>query len=409
MQPFTVIPVAAARARLLETWAGGPVGSEFVALPAALDRVLAEPAGALDDVPGFDRSTVDGYAVRAADTFGASEALPAMLSAGSPVLMGEAAGAPLRPGEARAVPTGGMLPPGADAVVMIEYCEAPDDRLVLVNRPVAPGENIIRRGDDARAGDQVLAAGRRLRPGDIGLLAGVGLAGVAVRRRPRIAVISTGDEIVAPEVRPGPGQVRDINSYALVAAVDAAGGEGVLIGVIRDEATAVRAALDRALATADAVVISGGSSVGQRDVTPDVINSFGRPGVIVHGVALRPGKPTILAVVHDKPVFGLPGHPVSALVTFDLFVRPVIDRLLGRSEERTATVRARIARNVASAAGREDYLRVSLEQRADGLWAVPLLGKSGLISTMARADGLVRIDIGRDGLVAGDEVEVLPL
>lgn len=409
MQPFTIVTVAEARERLLAAWRGGPTGSETVPLLAALGRVLAEPALAADDVPGFDRSTVDGYAVRAADTFGASEALPAMLNAGPPITMGADAGAPLRPGEARAVPTGGMLPQGADAVVMIEHCELPDNLTVLVNRPVAPGENVIRRGEDARAGAQVLPAGRRLRPGDLGLLAGVGLAEVRVRCRPRLAVISTGDEIVAPAERPGPGQVRDINSFALAAAVSAAGGEAELIGVIRDDAEAVRAALARALAAADAVVISGGSSVGQRDVTPGVINSLGAPGVIVHGVALRPGKPTILAVVQDKPVFGLPGHPVSALVTFDLFVRPVIRRLLGEAPAFAGTVRARIARNIASAAGREDYLRVALEQRPDGLWAVPLLGKSGLISTLARADGLVCVALGRDGLVAGDEVEVLPL
>ncbi len=400
---------------------------ETVPLTAALGRVLAEDVTAGEDVPGFDRSTVDGYAVRAADTFGASEALPALLTVLGDIRMGAAAKVSLAPGQTARVPTGGMLPAGADAVVMLEYAEEMDTTTVAAQRPVGPGENVLRRGEDMAAGAAVLARGRALRPQEIGALAGIGHTAVKVYRRPVVAVISSGDEIIPPGRIPGPGEIRDINAYALAAMAEDAGALPVIVGIIRDDYEALLAAVRGAMAgrvgtamgpgtgagPADAVVVSGGSSVGARDATARVIAAVGPPGVIVHGVAVKPGKPTILGLAAGdppRPVFGLPGHPASAMVIFDLFVRPVLRRLAGLAAEGgpAPVVRVRLAENVASSPAREEYVRVRLAVGPDGLRAHPVLGKSGLITTLVQADGLLRVPLGRQGYEAGDEVEVLP-
>ncbi|MDK2927433.1 MAG: molybdopterin molybdotransferase [Bacillota bacterium] len=403
---FHVRPVAAAREELFSRWQPQPLEVKRVPLTAAVGRVLAEPVRAAEDVPPYTRSTVDGYAVRAADTFGASEGLPALLDLLEDIRMGAVPQKALAPGQASRIATGGMLPAGADAVVMVEYTEELDATSFAVLRPVAPGENVIRAGEDAAAGEELLPAGARLRPADVGALAALGITTVPVGRRPRVAVLSTGDEIVPPEVTPAPGQIRDSNSYSLGAAVAAAGGEPVYLGLARDEYQAVLAGVRRGLEGADLVVLSGGSSVGVRDVAARVLAELGPPGVLVHGVALRPGKPVLIALCQGKPVFGLPGHPVSALVTFDLFVRPAIARLLRLKTRPQAGVRARLARNLASAAGREDHVRVRLVETAEGLTAEPVLGKSGLITTLVRADGTIVIPPAREGLRAGEEVEV---
>lgn len=394
-----------------------PAAETGVDLAAALGRVLAAPVCAPEDVPGFDRSTVDGFAVRAADTFGASEALPAYLDLAEPVVMGAAAVRLLVPGAAAPVATGGMLPPGADAAVMIEHCETLPDGQLAVNRPAVPGENVIARGEDVRAGELVLEAGHALRPQDLGVLAAVGIGHVPVRRRPRVAVLSTGDELVGLDERPGPGQVRDINGPALLGLIAQGGGIGHLCGIVPDQAEELALRSAAALAEADMLVVSGGSSIGSRDYVAQAIERLGRPGVLVHGVAMRPGKPTVLAVAGGKPVLGLPGHPASALVVFWLFGLPALARLAGRRAEGDRArlrpaVRARLGRNLASAPGREDYYRVALawDQRADetGEWrAEPVFGKSGLVSTLVRGDGLVRVPPERDGLAAGEEVEVV--
>jgi molybdopterin molybdotransferase len=271
---------------------------------------------------------------------------------------------------------------------------------------VAPGENVIRAGEDVMAGEELFTAGQRLRPADVGALAALGITAVPVWRKPRVAILSTGDEIVAPGETPGPGKIRDVNSYSLGASVQATGGEPLYLGLVPDEYEAVLAGVQRGLATADLVLLSGGSSVGVRDVAAKVLADLGPPGVLVHGVALRPGKPLLLALCQSKPVFGLPGHPVSALVTFDLFVRPAVERLLGVSAKQRPYVRARLGRNVASAAGREDHIRVRLVEAETGLVAEPVFGKSGLITTLAQADGTIVIPAAYEGLRAGVEVEV---
>ncbi len=402
---FHVLPVAVARARLREHVR--PLGAvERASLGEALGRVLAEDIVSAVDLPAFARSTMDGYAVRAADTYGATEALPVYLTVAGEVPMGQAPALRLRPGEAALVHTGGMLPSGADAVVMLEHTHPLDARTIEVTRPVAVGENVIPPGEDVRCGQVLLPKGTWLRPQELGALAGTGVTAVAVARRPRVALISTGDEVVPPEVEPALGQIRDINSTTLVALTLEWGGLPLPRGIVPDDAQALAAAARLALAEADVLVVSAGSSVSTRDMTATVLGALGRPGVLVHGVAMHPGKPTILAVADGKPVFGLPGNPVSAMVAFDLFVAPALAWLMGAAERRRPVVRARLAANVPSHPGEEDYVQVRLEQRAGGIWAVPVFGKSNLITTMVRADGVLRVPLDSAGLYEGTMVEV---
>ncbi|MEW6547011.1 MAG: gephyrin-like molybdotransferase Glp [Bacillota bacterium] len=416
---FKVVTVRQAQEKILATLAAPPSGGagapgharavELVGLEEALGRVLAADLVAREDVPGFARSTVDGYAVRAQDTFGASESLPAYLTLAGELRMGQAAERHLGDGECMAVATGGALPAGADAVVMLEHTETPGDGTVAVMRPVSPGENLVRPGEDVAAGQVVIRRGRVLRAPDLGVAAALGYTELPVFVRPRVAIVSTGDELVPPGETPGPGRVRDVNSHTLAAAVQAEGGNPRLLGIVPDD----RPALDRALQEglrADCLLVSGGSSVGARDLVAQAIASLGEPGILVHGVAVRPGKPVIAAVARSRPIFGLPGHPVSALVTFYLLVRPVLRFLAGAEPFPVeATVRARLGRNLASRPGVEEYVRVSLCRDGGVLVAHPVLGKSGLISTLARAWGLVRIPAEATGLAQGEEVEVMPI
>jgi molybdopterin molybdotransferase len=386
-----------------------------VALTQARGRVLAADVVAPEDLPPHPRSVVDGFAVRAADTFGASEALPAYLAVIGEVLMGRSPEDSLGAGEAMRIPTGGLLPPGADAVVMVEHTEtlaagaAPGLHAsagIEVRRPVGPGENVIQPGEDVRRGTVALRAGTVLRPSHIGLLAGLGVTRVAVAMPPRVTVISTGDEVVSPDQAPAPGCIRDINGPALCAAVEAEGGAPAFFGIVRDEFDAILTALDAARGASDLVLISGGSSIGLRDEVARAMEALGPPGVIVHGVAMKPGKPTVIGLCGQVPIVGLPGHPTTVLVVFHVFVREMIGGLLGRPPEPLPVVKARLARRVASSTGRADYLRVKLETRGGELWAAPILGKSGLISTMVGADGLAVIPEAVEGVEVGEEVAV---
>jgi len=368
---------------------------------------LGKAVPAEDDVPGFDRSTMDGFAVKAKDTFGASESLPAYLDITGEIFMGKDARGELGTGQARKIPTGGMLPPGADAVVMIEHTESLDEDTIGVTRPVGPGENVVLRGEDVLHGNTVLQAGHIIRPQDLGMLAAVGVSKVDVLNSVRVGIISTGDEVVPVEVKPGPGQVRDINSYALYGQVMACGGEPVLYGVVRDDFEELRDTLAGAVSECDLVILSGGSSVGTRDVASKVIESLGRPGILFHGISIKPGKPTVGAVVENKPVFGLPGHPVSAMLVFELLVAPLVRYGEYRKNPLEFAVRARLTRNMRSAAGREDYIRVKLVEGERGeLSAEPILGKSGLIATMVKAHGLAMIPADKEGVEAGEYVAV---
>lgn len=381
--------------------------TRVVPLLESLGLRLAADVLAKEDVPGFDRSTMDGFAVRAGDTFGASESLPAYLDVTGEIFMGKDAGGSLEAGQAWKIPTGGMLPAGADAVVMVEYTEPLDEKTIGVTRPVGPGENVVRRGEDVRKGDTVLPAGHIIRPQDLGMLSAVGVSEVEVVPPARVGILSTGDEVVPVEATPGPGQVRDINSYTLYGQVRACGGEPVLYGIVRDDFGELKDRLEKALQECDLVILSGGSSVGTRDVTAKVIEALGRPGVLFHGISIKPGKPTVGAVVDNKPVFGLPGHPVSAMVVFQLLVAPLVRFGEYRRDPLEFAVRAKITRNMRSSAGREDYVRVQLREGDGGeLLADPILGKSGLIATMVKAHGLAKIPAEKEGVEAGECVAV---
>jgi molybdopterin molybdotransferase len=404
---FNVRTPPDALAVLLERLTPGSAPRERVATQDALDRVLTEEPRAPGELPTFPRSTMDGFAVRAADTFGATEGLPAYLDVVGEVFMGRAPQVSLAAGQCARIATGGMLPDGADAVVMVEQTQEVGPTTIEALRAVAPGENVVQVGEDVRVGDLILPRGHTLRPQDLGGLLALGITHVEVARRLRVGIVSGGDELVPPHQEPGPGQIRDINSYTLSALVGRAGHEPWLVGVFPDEQPALETAARQAFVASDVVILSAGSSVSTRDMTAQVIERLGRPGVLVHGVSLKPGKPTILAVCDGKPVFGLPGNPVSCMVTFDLFVAPTMAHLTGSAQPPRRTVVARLGRNVASATGREDYIQVRLERRDGALEAVPVFGKSNLIYTLIRADGMLKVPLDAGGLAAGESVEVV--
>jgi molybdopterin molybdotransferase len=382
------------------------VRTERIPTAAALDRVLAEQLTSAQDLPNFRRSTVDGYAVQAADTYGATPGLPAFLIIAGEVPMGMVSAVDLGVGEVALVHTGGMIPADADAVVMIENTQLVDDQSIELFKAASAGENVIQIGEDIRAGDMVLTPGRQLRPQDIGGLLALGITEVTVAMPPRVGILSTGDEVVPPELPIQPGQVRDINSYTLGALATRAGGEPHLYGIIPDDRAALAAAAAKARAECDLIVLSAGSSVSYRDMSVDVIAELGEPGVLVHGVSVRPGTPTIIAVADGKPVFGLPGNPVSAMVIFDLFVTPTIRALLGTDVPPPQQLQARLARNVSSTTGREDYVQVRIEERAGEPWAVPVFGKSNLIYTLVHAEGAVKVPLDSNGIREGAWVTV---
>ena len=381
--------------------------AEPVETTKALGRVTAKAILAPHALPEFRRTTVDGYAVRAADTHGASESLPVYLEMVGELPMGASPETSLAPGQCALIHTGGMLPEGADAAVMLEYTQQARPTEIEILRAVAMAENVIEIGEDVKRGQEVIPAGTRLRPAEIGGLMALGITELDVARKPKVGIISSGDEVISPEQSPTPGQVRDINAYTLSSAVEEAGGEPVLYGIISDTHEAMFAAATCAQQECELVVVTAGSSASTRDLTSEILDQLGEPGVLVHGVNTRPGKPTILAVCDGVPMVGLPGNPVSALVNTYLFVVPVIKALLGENNPRPqATLQAQLTINLASSAGREDWVPVHLAEGEQGYQAEPIFGKSNLIFTLSRADGLLKIPADATGLSAGDRVEV---
>lgn len=420
---FNVLPPDDARELLLSQLTA-VLPPETIATEDALERVTAAPVYAPHALPAFRRSTMDGYAVRAADTYGASGSLPAFVQVIGEVPMGQAATVELTVGEAAIVHTGGMIPATADAVVQVEHTQVIGGQSSVVSdqppatsyqlpfeievmKAVAVGQNVLQVGEDVAEQAEILPAGHILRPQDLGGLLALGITEVAVARRPRVAILATGDEVVAPAQWAGPGQIRDINSYTTAGLVRQAGGVPVLGGIVPDNFAALQAAAQKALAEADMLLMSAGSSVSVRDMTVEVIEGLGEPGVLLHGVATRPGKPTIVGVVGQKPVIGLPGNPVSAMVQFDMFGTPAIYRLQGaQTPPRRGLVWATLGKNIASESGREDYIPAKLEEGDGGLTAVPVFGKSNLIYTLVNADGLIKVPLNKAGLLAGEQVEV---
>ena len=424
-QFLTLLPPDDARALLFSHLHPPKIDSELIEVSASLDRILAKDIIAPHPLPEFQRATVDGYAVRARDTFGASDSLPAYLTLIGEVPMGDAPDLELQTGQCALIHTGGMLPEGADAVVMVEYTQQIGREVQLpipaheieIFRAVASGENVIGIGEDVAKGQLVQAKGSLMRPAEIGGLLALGITSVHVANRIRVGLISTGDEVIDPGQAPRPGQVRDVNSYTLSALIEKSGGVAKRYGIITDQFDALQRAAAKALDECDLLLITAGSSASTRDMTADVIGSLGSPGVLVHGINTRPGKPTILGVCNGKAVIGLPGNPVSALVNGYLFVVPVIEKLLGSTPHPRATVRAKLTVNLSSQAGREDWwpvkLRASTPPSGKGakgegeFQAEPIFGKSNLIFTLASADGLLRIQPDATGLSAGEIVEVM--
>jgi len=422
---LTLLPPDAARDLLFSHLPTPKIDSESMDVTSSLGRVLAEDIVAPHPLPDFQRTTVDGYAVRARDTFGASDSLPTYLTLIGEVPMGDAPSFELSEGQCGLIHTGGMLPKGADAVVMLEYTQhivgagssRPGDDPVPTQteifRAVANGENIIRVGEDVAQGQMVQAKGSLIRPAEIGGLLALGITSVCVARKVQVGLISTGDEVIDPSRSPRPGQVRDINSYTLGALIEKSGGVAKRYGIFTDQFEALKDVAARALSECDVVIITAGSSASTRDMTADVIRSLGAPGVLVHGINTRPGKPTILGVCNGKAMIGLPGNPVSALVNGYLFVVPLIENLLGALPKPKATVLAQLSVNLPSQAGREDWWPVKLRKieiqnsKIEHYEAEPIFGKSNLIFTLASADGLLRIHPDATGLSAGEMVEVM--
>jgi len=385
--------------------------NELVDILNANNRILAHDIVSSETIPGFTRSTMDGYAVKSFDTFGASDSLPAYLEIAGEIKMSEEPSFALKTGQAARISTGGMLPEGADAVVMLEYTDNVDWKMIEISRSVSPWENVLREDEDIKKGDILLKKGHHLRPQDIGLLAAIGCEKVKVYRKPAIAIISTGDEIVHISSKPRAGQVRNINTFTLGSYVEQLGCIPYYLGIVQDNESLLERKLRLCLDNKeiDMVLISGGSSVGTRDFTLEVLNRLGPPGVLVHGLALKPGKPTIISINNQKIFIGLPGHPVSAMMVFENIVRKIILSLKGQDlneyKERK-TVNVLLESNVFSDAGREEYISVRLKEKNKQIWAVPILSKSGMISSLARADGYIKIGLNQEGLYQGDKVTV---
>jgi len=390
---------------------------ETIHISHSLGRIVAVEIISPENLPEFDRSTMDGYAVRSADTFGAAESRPALLTVVGDILMGTMPDRVLAKGEAMKIATGGALPSQADAVVMFEQIQPVDSGSIEVVRPVAPLENIIQTGDDIKKNEVILRRGHRMRPQDMGALAGVGITHIRVYEKPKVAIINTGNEVVPADTRPGPGQVRDINSYNLEGLISQTGGIPVKKGIIPDEYARLRETLEAAINECALILMTGGSSVGAADLTAKALNDAGKPGVLVHGVSIKPGKPLIVGLVNatskQVPIFGLPGHPAAVSICFELFVKPVLISLAGdvpdtalKGVSACRTITARLSRSISSSPGREDHVRVTLERKDGRLWARPVFGASGLISTLVKAVGTVVVPVNKIGIEAGEEVEV---
>lgn len=382
--------------------------TEVRVLEEALHYILAEPVIAKENVPGFDRSTVDGYAVKAKDTYGSSESMPGFLTVNGEVKMGEIAAHAVGQGEAIYVPTGGMLPKESDSVIMIEHCEDLDG-LLNTYKQVAPGENVIRTGEDIKEGEILLPEGTKLRPQELGAIASLGITHVKVYSKMKVGYLSSGDEIVPYQTASiSVGQIRDVNYLTVLGLASEWGADVQYGGIVKDNLDEFKQKAQELYEQVDCLILSGGSSVGAKDYTIEVIQGLGNPGVFVHGISIKPGKPTILALANGKPVIGLPGHPASAMIIFRLFGERILKKLKGEKIDRKPErIFARITKNIPSSPGRSDYIRVRLFEKEGEWWAEPIIGKSGLITTLVKSDGIVEIVSEKEGILQGEFVPVI--
>ncbi|MCJ8172807.1 molybdopterin molybdotransferase MoeA [Clostridium botulinum] len=405
MDLFNVVSIKEAKDLIEKNFNVKPIKEE-VELLNSIDRVIYEDIVSQINVPNFRRSTVDGYAVNSKDIAGASESMPAMMNYKGEVLMGKIPEVNMNfPGDCVYVPTGGMIPEGADSVVMVEYTERVHEDTVLINKATAYGEKVVEIGEDIAKEEVIIKKGERLRPYEIGVLSSLGITKVPVCRKPKVAIISTGDEIVNPNKELKLGQIRDINSYLLQASIIEDGAIPINYGIIRDDFNLLKNTVEKAIEDTDIVLISGGSSVGKKDVTIDVINSLGDPGVFVHGIAIKPGKPTIIGKAKDKIVFGLPGHPLSAAIVYKIIAKHYIDKIAGAKEE-VFPIICKFNINYHSAKGREEYLPVTLNWQENEIIASPIFSKSGLISGFSKAYGFIKIDKNLEGIKKDEKVFV---
>lgn len=405
MDFFRVLSVEEVKLLIKENFNNIKPETEMISLLSSIDRIIAENTISPCSIPQFDKSTVDGYAVRSFDTHGASDNIPVMLELIGEVFIGQEASMDLSSSQAVYVPTGGMIPKGADSVIMIEHINKLDDQTIEIFKPVAPGENIIYAGDDIKIDDIVYKKGKRINAQDIGTLSAMGISKVPVLKKPLFYIISTGDEIIEPDMDLSQGKIRDINGYALFSLIQKAGGEIVNRVIVRDDFESLRKEVRKALNQAEIILISGGSSVGTRDYTNKVINSFDGKGVFVHGVSIKPGKPTIIGEIENKAVFGLPGHPVSAIMVFKVFIEFLFNYIMGIKKE-VYPIKAIISSNVHSSPGSITYKMVILRKEDDSLYADISYGKSGMITMMSRSHGYIIIDEAKEGLNEGEEVSV---
>ncbi|NLJ79355.1 MAG: molybdopterin molybdotransferase MoeA [Tissierellia bacterium] len=408
MDFFDVVSIEEARKKLMGIFEDYQIETEEVSILESTDRVLSQDIYSDIDVPEFNRSTVDGYAIKSKDSHGASESIPSLLTILGEVKMGEIPRQGIKSGETLYVPTGGMIPEGADGMVMIEYTEKLDEDNLMVYKAISFNENMVLKGDDIEKGEAVLKRGRRITPQVVGVLAALGISKVQVYRKPKFYIISTGDEIIDLDEKLELGKIRDINSYALHSLIAQLGGNVVGKEIVRDNYELLRAEVERAIGLADIVLISGGSSVGARDYTGKVIDSFGGKGVFVHGISIKPGKPTIIGEAKGKLLFGLPGHPVSSIIVFKTMVEYFIEEKMGIIDM-TPRINAIMDFNFPSSPGRETYQMVQLKEIDGGLHATPSFGKSGMITLLSDSHGYITIKAHEEGVYKGEKRDVFLL
>ncbi|MCK4648384.1 molybdopterin molybdotransferase MoeA [bacterium] len=381
-----------------------PMGSEIIETTESLDRFVTTDITSPEDLPSFEKSMMDGYAVRAEDTFGASEEKPILLSLIGEIRIGEIPKREAKKNEAIKINTGAMMPKGADSVEMLEYVEMKGKR-IKIWKALTPGENVAKRGEDIKKGEVLLAKGHRIRPQDIGALNGLGITKIKVFKRPKVAIIPTGDELIEPKRRPEFGQIRDMNTYSLSAQIRKCGGEPIPFEIIKDNPGVLKKKIEEALSKVDIVLISGGSSVGAYDLTLKVMSSLTEGKVLIQGVAIKPGKPTIIAKVREKVIFGLPGNPVSVMIVFKKIVEPTILSMMN-AKKKIRIVNAKLTRTVTSSTGREEFIRVQLKEIEKKLIAIPLHRGSANIVSLVKADGLLKVPRLSEGIEKGQFVKI---
>lgn len=408
MEFFKVVSVEEAKKVLMDNFKGYEFETEEIGILESIDRILAGDIYSNINVPEFNRSTVDGYAIKVSDSHGANDSMPSILDILGEIMMGEESDLTIKSGEAIYIPTGGMIPQGSDGVIMIENTEKMDEDTILIYRPISQGENIIYKGEDIQKDDLALKKGRKITPEVIGVLAALGIQKPKVYKKPRFFIISTGDEIIDLDEELTIGNVRDINAYTLSALIEKIGGEVVGKSIIKDNYNLLRSEIERVLKDSDIILISGGSSVGARDYTHKVIDSFDGKGVFVHGVSIKPGKPTIIGEANGKLVCGLPGHPVSAIIVFNTFIEYYINKKLG-VKNISPKIDAIMDFNFPSSPGRATYQMVKLSEKEGVFYATPSFGRSGMISLLSESKGYIIIEDYEEGVYKGESRRVFLL